>query len=203
MYGNVVEEMPKALETQEMSAIAKPEQTEEVYIVTESEDDINTDVMEFETRSVKEMVEEWNNMRTMEEGKTNTNDVEKEEGAEMMNKRVGVNIKRLSACFEKPEREGRGEGVGADILGSEFKIADNSSKFPKFQNFSELLETKKSQTFEFRPRQQKLCVVRQDGFSLVQISTNGKRDREIESMTNLPGTKTMKKLKVSPICTAD
>ena len=119
------------------------------------------------------MVEEWDNMLTMEEGSTNTNNVEKEERAGMMDKRVGENIKRLSACFERQEQGGRGEGVGADILKGEFKIADNSLKFPNFQNFSELLETKKSQTFKLRPRQQKLCVVRQGGFSLVQISTNG------------------------------
>ena len=91
----------------------------------------------------------------------------------------------------------------ANVFESEFKTADNTLKFPNFQNFSELIETKKSHTFKPRPRQQKLCVVRQGGLSLVRISANGKRDRDFECVTNLPGSETLKKLKVSPICTAD
>ena len=96
-----------------MSAIAKPEQTEEVYIVTEPEEDINTNVTGFEAKSVKEMVEAWDNMLTIEEMMTRNNDEEKEEGAEMKNnRRVSVNIRRLSACFEKPEQGGRRGGGG-------------------------------------------------------------------------------------------
>ena len=74
----------------------------------------------------------------------------------------------------------------------------------KFRNFSDILKklNLNSKSKVSRPRQQKLCVVRQGAFSLVKLSTNENRARESEYEnecdTNLPGTQGKKKMK-SPI----
>lgn len=122
-----------------MSSITKPEQTEEVYILREPEEDMSTNVTGFEAKSVKEMVEDWDRMLNIEEGMNMNTYKEEEEGANITKRRVSVNVKRLSACFEKPEQGGK----------SEFEIADNSSisTLPKFKNFSELLSNGKSRLF--------------------------------------------------------
>ena len=73
-------------------------------------------------------------------------------------------------------------------------LAENThQQVSKFNTFTEILNN-----FNFncgpkkvpRPRQQKLCVVRQGGVGLVKLSTNEKRARECT--TNLPGFNTKK-----------
>ena len=116
------------------------------------------------------------------------------------NRRVSDRIKRLSAYFEN---SGQGEGVegeGAELVVSGREVVDQTNVHT-FKNFLDIL-TKSNfnqNSKVFRPRQQKLCVVRRGAFSLVKLSTNEKRAREFECDKNLPGTKKEKKMKVSPI----
>ena len=173
------------LEEHEMEKSTKFEQGEAmdiVYVPEERKDQAYT---------VKVMVENWDR---------------KEEMMEMVEmetpnpRRISENFKNLRSIFEKSDAGGIYEG-GPELVQSESSVPDKiHPHLPKFKNFTEILgkfsqgDIKKS-----RPRQQKLCVVRQGVLGLVKLSTNEKRDRE--SDMNLPGLKTkkMRVLNVSPM----
>ena len=136
-----------------------------------------------------ELVADWDRMCTMEENVMVT-----KEGAKP-NRRVSDRIKRLSANFVNS-----GQGEGAELVVSGREVVDQTNVHT-FKNFLDIL-TKSNfnqNSKVFRPRQQKLCVVRRGAFSLVKLSTNEKRAREFECVMNLPGTKQEMKMKVSPI----
>ena len=93
-----------------------------------------------------------------------------------------------------------------DILGSNSEVTDKptypttNSTF-KYSSFSEMGRKSKMKMKVHIPRQQKLCVVRRERSLLDEISTNGKRVREVECEIYLPVSLNKKKLKVSPMCT--
>jgi hypothetical protein len=123
-----------------------------------------------------------------------------------VDRRTSDRFKSLTKCFEESEQQGVRGSDGVDILGSNSEVTDKptypttNSTF-KYSSFSEMGRKSKMKMKVHIPRQQKLCVVRRERSLLDEISTNGKRVREVECEIYLPVSLNKKKLKVSPMCT--
>ena len=133
--------------------------------------------------------------------------INKEEGAKM-DRRTSDRFRRLTNCFEESEQQGVGGSEEVEILGSNSEVTDKPTYTTtnytfRYSSFSEMGRNSEVKLNIPRPRQQKLCVVRRERSLLDEISTNGKRVREVECEIYLPVSLNKKKLKVSPMCTPE
>ena len=139
--------------------------------------------------SVKERVEDWDRLNSMEEVV--------EPAGEMVNKarRSSDRFMRLTECFEMSEQGERGENVLSEL--GRWRIINTYS----YQNSNSEILAKFSPGGVQVPRlrQRKLCVGREGIISLDNKQTNEKR--VFECVGNYPGFEVMKhkKLKVSPM----
>jgi hypothetical protein len=190
-----VETMPKSVTTH-------PEEMEVVIIVDRLEEADNNTMADTKFISVKEMVEAWDKKLALED-KVEFRD--NKEGANV-DRRTSDRFKSLTKCFEESEQQGVRGIDGVDILGSNSEVTDKPT-YPttnftfKYSSFSEMGRKSEMKMKVNIPRQQKLCVVRRERSLLDEISTNGKRVREVECEIYLPVSLNKKKLKVSPMCT--
>ena len=194
--------MPEVQLEQEMDVSTHPEQDMAKLIMHEPEEGRDLSKTEAHLLSVKERVEEWDRLNTMEEVG--------EPAKEMVNKtrRSSDKFMRLAGKFERSEQGLEGEGEFYKQPSKNIEMADNTEKnistFSKFNNFSEIL-AKFSQggrggnTKVPRLRQRKFRVGREGLLSLDNTLTNGKR--LFECVANYPEDKDKKskKLKVTPI----
>ena len=193
---------PEIQVEQEMDVSTQPRQDEANMIVYEPEEGRNLVNTEAHFLSVRERIEDWDRLNSMEEVMETAKEVVSTA------RRSSDRFRRLAGCFEKSAQGVEGESELSELSGANFKMAENThSQFPRFSNFTDILAqfspggVKKHIKIP-RLRQQKLRVGREGSILLDDRSTNGKRVfASVGNYRDYPGfeDRSNKKLKVSPL----
>ena len=126
--------MPEVQLEQEMDVSTYPEQDMAKLIMHEPEEGRDLSKTEAHLLSVKERVEEWDRLNTVEEVGEPTK--------EMVNKtrRSSDRFMRLAENFERSGLGLEGEGELSELSRKNIEMADSKSQnLPKFNNFSDIL----------------------------------------------------------------